>query len=214
MSVIAGLVPATPLDVARLHPKHRGGRDRPGHDPSEAIRPMLTTRAGLHGALMPTSWIDLHSPALRTLVVGLVLTGFHGPAVAQNTEPAPAQANVSPGVRTILSTGRTVTGEPIKYPSGAPAQMTALEITLAPGQQTGWHTHPVPLFGYILDGELTVDYGPKGQRVYRKGDGFAEATNEAHNGRNLTDKPVTILAVFAGMEGVKGSVPAPPPPRP
>ena len=92
--------------------------------------------------------------------------------------------------------------------------MTALEITLQPGQQTGWHTHPVPLFGYILDGELTVDYGPKGQRVYRKGDGFAEATNEAHNGRNLTEKPVTILAVFAGMEGVKDSVAAPPPPRP
>jgi quercetin dioxygenase-like cupin family protein len=116
-------------------------------------------------------------------------------------------------VRTLLSTATTVTGETIKYPSGAPAQLTALEITLAPGQQTGWHTHPVPLFGYILDGELTVDYGPKGQRVYRKGDGFAEATNEAHNGRNLTDKPVTILAVFAGMEGVKDSLPAPPPPR-
>ena len=117
-------------------------------------------------------------------------------------------------MRTILSTETTVTGEPIKYPSGAPAQLTAAEITLAPGQQTGWHTHPVPMFGYILDGELTVDYGPKGQRVYRKGDGFAEATNEAHNGRNLTEQPVTILAVFAGMEGVKDSVAAPPPPRP
>ena len=91
-------------------------------------------------------------------------------------------------MRTVLSTETTVTGETIKYPSGAPAQLTALEITLQPGQQTGWHTHPVPLFGYILDGELTVDYGPKGQRVYRKGDGFAEATNEAHNGRNLTEQ--------------------------
>jgi len=40
-----------------------------------------------------------------------------------------------------------------------------VEITLLPGQQTGWHTHPVPLFGYILEGELTVDYGTKGQRM-------------------------------------------------
>jgi quercetin dioxygenase-like cupin family protein len=163
---------------------------------------------------MPTSSINLNSRALRSLVVGSMLAVLAGTAAAQNAAPTQPQANVSAGVRTILSTGTTVTGEPIKYPSGAPAQMTALEITLAPGQQTGWHTHPVPLFGYILDGELTVDYGPKGQRVYRKGDGFAEATNEAHNGRNLADKPVTILAVFAGMQGVKDSVPAPPPPRP
>ena len=161
---------------------------------------------------MPTSSIDLNSRVLSFLEVGLVLTALLGPAAAQNATPAQPQAGA--GVRTLLSTETTVTGEPIKYPSGAPAQMTAQEITLAPGQQTGWHTHPVPLFGYILDGELTVDYGPKGQRVYRKGDGFAEATNEAHNGRNLTDKPVTILAVFAGMEGVKDSVAAPPPARP
>jgi quercetin dioxygenase-like cupin family protein len=161
---------------------------------------------------MPTS--DLNSRALRSIVVGSMLAMLAGPAAAQNTAPAQPQAIASPGVRTILSTETTVTGEAIKYPSGAPAKLTAAEITLAPGQQTGWHIHPVPIFGYILDGELTVDYGPKGQRVYRKGDGFAEATNEAHNGRNLTEKPVTILAVFAGMEGVKDSVAAPPPPRP
>ncbi len=163
---------------------------------------------------MPTSSIELNSRALPFILTALWLAFLLVPAAAQNAQPAPPQASVAPGARTILSTGTTVTGEPIKYPSGAPGQMTALEITLQPGQQTGWHTHPVPLFGYILDGELTVDYGPKGQRVYRKGDGFAEATNEAHNGRNLTEKPVTILAVFAGMEGLKDSVPAPPPPRP
>jgi quercetin dioxygenase-like cupin family protein len=161
---------------------------------------------------VPTSLNGLGPPARHAFLVGLVLMELLGPAAAQNAQPA--QPQPAAGVRTILSTGTTVTGEPIKYPSGAPAQLTALKITLQPGQQTGWHTHPVPIFGYILDGELTVEYGPKGQRVYRKGDGFAEATNEAHNGRNLTDKPVTVLAVFAGMEGVKDSVAAPPPPRP
>jgi hypothetical protein len=55
---------------------------------------------------------------------------------------------------------------PIRYPSGAPARLTAVEITLQPGEQTGWHTHPVPVFGYILDGELTIDYGAKGQRTF------------------------------------------------
>jgi quercetin dioxygenase-like cupin family protein len=163
---------------------------------------------------MPTSSTNHSVRALPSLLAGLALVLLPGPAAAQNAEPAQPQSHVYSGVRTVLSTETTVTGEPIKYPSGAPGQLTAQEITLQPGQQTGWHTHPVPVFGYILEGELTVDYGPKGQRVYRKGDGFAEATNEAHNGRNLTQGPVTILAVFAGMEGVPNGVAAPPPPRP
>ena len=135
------------------------------------------------------------------LLLALVTTS--GPVVAQS----------SPGIRTILSSESTVAGEPIRYPSGAAAQITALEITLQPGEQTGWHTHPVPLFGYILEGELTVDYGPKGTRVYLKGEGLAEAMNEPHNGRNTGPNPVKILAVFIGMEGLHDSTPASPPPR-
>jgi quercetin dioxygenase-like cupin family protein len=144
----------------------------------------------------------------------LALCPTFSPADAQPAPSAPAPGHFYSGVRTVLSTGDTVTGEPLRYPTAAPAQLTALEITLQPGQQTGWHTHPVPLFGYILEGELTVDYGPKGQRVYRKGDGLAEAMTEAHNGRNLGATPVTILAVFIGEEGVQVSEPASPPPRP
>jgi quercetin dioxygenase-like cupin family protein len=171
---------------------------------------------------MSKSWTDpkRRSPPSSGLVVCLLLGLCCSsiPAAAQSVQlaPAPAQsppAHVYSGVRTVLSTADTVTGEPIRYPTGAPAKLTALEITLQPGQQTGWHTHAVPLFGYILEGELTVDYGAKGQRTYRKGDGLAEAMNEAHNGRNLGQSPVTILAVFAGMEGVPNSAPASPPAR-
>jgi len=125
----------------------------------------------------------------------------------------PAAAETSPEVRTVLSAESTVTGEPIRYPAGATAKITAVEITLQPGQQTGWHTHPVPLFGYILEGELTVDYGAKGERVYLKGDGLAESMSEAHNGRNTGAGPVKILAVFIGMEGVQDSAPAAVPQR-
>src|SRR5690349_15800125 len=69
-------------------------------------------------------------------------------------------------VATLLPSSQTVAGERIAYPAGAPAKVTAAVITLPPGASTGWHTHGVPLFGYILDGELTVDYGVQGTRVY------------------------------------------------
>ena len=114
------------------------------------------------------------------------------------------------GTRPVLSTGTTVTDEPIRYPSGTP-HITAVELTFKPGQQTGWHVHPVPLFGYVLEGELTVDYGAKGKRIYRKGDALMEAMNEAHNGRNTGRRPLKLLVVFMGADGVPNTSAAPPP---
>jgi quercetin dioxygenase-like cupin family protein len=116
----------------------------------------------------------------------------------------------SSGTRSVLSTGTTVTDEPIRYPSGTP-HITAVELTFKPGQQTGWHIHPVPLFGYILEGELTVDYGAKGKRTYRKGEALMEAMNEAHNGRNTGRRPLKILVVYMGADGVPNTSPASPP---
>jgi quercetin dioxygenase-like cupin family protein len=164
---------------------------------------------------MSKSWIDPEwrlQPSQRLaacLLLGLALS--LSPAAAETNASTPPLTPVSPEVRTVLSTRSTVTGEPIRYPTGAPAQVTAMEITLQPGQRTGWHTHPVPLFAYILEGELTVDYGAKGKRIYLKGDGLAEAMNEAHNGRNRGAHPVKILAVFIGLKGVEGTAPASPP---
>jgi quercetin dioxygenase-like cupin family protein len=150
-----------------------------------------------------------------SLATGLLL-GLSACLTASIADSVPPTRDASasyPGVRMVLATGSTIAGEPIRYPSGAPALITAMEIVLQPGQQTGWHTHPVPLFGYILEGDLTVDYGPKGQRIYRQGDGLAEAMNEPHNGRNASQGPVRILAVFIGMEGARETVPASPPAR-
>ena len=162
---------------------------------------------------MPKSCTD---PKWRSALGTVVLLGLSLSliaSIADTVPPTTRPAVVYPEVRVILSTGSTVTGEAIRYPSGAPALITAMEIMLQSGQQTGWHTHPVPLFGYVLEGELTVDYGAKGQRIYRKDDALAEAMNQAHNGRNTGQSPVKILAVFIGIEGQQGSVPASPPAR-
>ena len=139
------------------------------------------------------------SKLAAVLVLGLLLSA--NAAVAE-----------SAGTRAVLSTGTTVTDEPIRYPSGTP-HITAVELTFKPGQQTGWHVHPVPLFGYVLEGELTVDYGAKGKRTYRKGDALIEAMNEAHNGRNTGRRPLKILVVYMGADGVPNTSTASPPAR-
>ncbi len=112
----------------------------------------------------------------------------------------------APKVEVLLSTDKTVIGQPISYPTQSPAKLTAAIVTMQPGQSTGWHKHDVPLIGYMLEGEITVDYGPKfGKKVYGKGATLAEAIHEPHNGTATSSGPASILAVFAGAEGIKNS---------
>ncbi|MFL6798940.1 MAG: cupin domain-containing protein [Xanthobacteraceae bacterium] len=140
----------------------------------------------------------------------LALLGAAGAVFAQDARPLlDAERHLS--MRPLVSSGSTVLGEPIRYPSGSPAHVTMLEIVLTPGQQTGWHTHPVPLAAYVLEGELTVDYGPKGKRIYRAGDAFIEAVEQPHDGSSTGEGPARLLVVVIGAEGLAASVPAPPP---
>jgi quercetin dioxygenase-like cupin family protein len=114
-------------------------------------------------------------------------------------------------VETLLETGKTLLGQTISYPAGVPAKVTADIITIAPGAETGWHEHDVPLIAYILKGELTVDYGPDGTHHYREGDVIVEAIGKPHNGHNAGPDIVRLFAVFLGAEGTADTVPARPP---
>ena len=109
-------------------------------------------------------------------------------------------------VTPLITTSQTIIGQPLAYPAGT-AKVTAVIVTIPPGGETGWHEHAVPLFGYMLDGVLTVDYGDKGTRTYRPGDSLMEAMNWPHNGSNKGDVPVRILAVYMGAEGVPNATP-------
>lgn len=117
-----------------------------------------------------------------------------------------AEAPLRP-VTPLVASSETIMGEQIVYPTGRPAKVTAAVVELAPGGETGWHTHGVPTFGYVLEGELTVDYGEKGTRVYRAGDAVLEAIAIPHNGRNTGAGPMRILALFMGADGLRTSVP-------
>ena len=80
----------------------------------------------------------------------------------------------------LLEGSETVLGQEVAYPAREPV-VTAAIVTMAPGQETGWHAHDAPLFAWMLEGELTVDYGPDGARVYRAGDALLEAFRTRHN---------------------------------
>ena len=105
-------------------------------------------------------------------------------------------SNVEP----LLDATETVMGERLVYPSGQ-AEVVSMIVTMGPGEETGRHQHPVPIMGYVLEGEVTVDYEGRGSRTYRKGEAFLEAMHVWHNGRNTGSTPVRLLAVFMSAVG-------------
>jgi quercetin dioxygenase-like cupin family protein len=115
--------------------------------------------------------------------------------------PLAAQADNAYPAKDLLTTSKTVVGEDIIYPTTGPAKITASIVTVAPGANTIEHRHGVPLFAYILEGELTVDYGAHGKKVFKKGDALVETMGVKHRGMNLGTTTVSLLAVYIGAEG-------------
>ncbi len=110
-----------------------------------------------------------------------------------------------PPVEVLLQSETTIIGQPIVYPRGQ-AQITVAIVTMEQGQVTGWHRHEAPLAAHMLEGELTVDYGADGKRVYRAGDTLIEALGSRHNGENTGAGIARILVVFAGAVGTPNTV--------
>lgn len=133
-------------------------------------------------------------------------------SITPDGKPAPSQPNAKPGskaaedaeaaaktpydkIREVFSGDMTIAGEKVSFPQANPS-VQAIEITMEPGEVTGWHQHHAPLFAYILEGEITVTYEEIGKKVYREGEGILEAMNVTHRGENTGEQPARILAVF------------------
>ncbi len=114
-----------------------------------------------------------------------------------------------PTVDMLVDTDETILGQAFEYPDGR-SKITAAIVTVPPHAELKPHLHPVPVFGYILQGELVVDYGSQGERRYRKGDAFVEAFDTEHRGRNGGKGNVEILALYAGADGVPNTIPVEP----
>lgn len=137
----------------------------------------------------------------RSVSVAVWLNALASTACAQApAAPAGPSGPVGLTLKTVLQADTTMIGQPIRFPQ-TDGQLTAVLAEVAPGGQVGRHLHPVPLFVYILEGELTIDMEQHGTHRFRAGEGLAEIVNSWHNGRNLGDKPVRFLIVFAGQKG-------------
>ena len=112
------------------------------------------------------------------------------------------QALADGHVKRIISTGETVLGNKIVYPTGE-AKITAFEFTVPVGAPVAPHTHSFPVLLIIQQGEVTLDYEDGKSRVYRPGDAFIEDVGVVHSSRNTGEVPIKALVVAIGVEGQK-----------
>ena len=74
-------------------------------------------------------------------------------------------------------------------------------ITFAPGGQSGWHSHPGPVFISVKEGTMTFyeSDDPNCEPIVRsKGQGYLDTGEHAHIARNETAEPaINVVTYFA-----------------
>ncbi|MDQ3195758.1 MAG: cupin domain-containing protein [Pseudomonadota bacterium] len=135
----------------------------------------------------------------RAFVATLAIVVLFAGNGALGDKPGASEYQPDVKVKPLLKTVTTSLGQSITYPSTP--EVTALEVEIAPGKETGWHQHPVPGYGYILSGSVVIEVQGGEQFRYEAGEAFVEVINTPHNGKNVGTGPVKILVFFSGEAG-------------
>ena len=123
---------------------------------------------------------------------------------AQTAESTAPASHAIPAIQSkiLMRTQTSWDGKPLQFKPGT-AEMSALYIEIAPGQQTGWHQHPVPNFAYLLEGELEVSLKDGRSNHVKAGEALAEVVNVMHNGRNPSSTtPAKLVVFYMGALGI------------
>ena len=128
----------------------------------------------------------------RFCTVSICVVAALLPLAAQAIEPSQTVK-----VTQLLKTTTSWNGAPIHYPQGQ-AEITSLLVEIAPGGETSWHEHPVPSFGFLLEGTLEVSLADGKKKLLKPGEALAEVIATAHNGRNVGTTPLKLIVFYAG----------------
>lgn len=110
-------------------------------------------------------------------------------------------------IKELLKTDTTSIGQKITYPEFADPAVTMLKITIPPGKSTGWHKHNIPVFAYVVKGTLTVELEDHREMKFKEESTFAEMRDTYHNGKNMEDSDLVLIAIYMGGKGQKLSIP-------
>ncbi|ANS62616.1 cupin domain-containing protein [Streptomyces lincolnensis] len=110
--------------------------------------------------------------------------------------------------------GPGVTGRVISQTTVGGTDYILREVSIPPGQATGWHYHDGPLYAYVQQGTLShFDSTCASDGVYPKGSAVEEPAGPAnvHIGRNLGGTTVVLDVLYVLPHGAPLSRDAPNP---
>lgn len=89
-------------------------------------------------------------------------------------------------------------------------QLTAVEVTTAPGPGSARHHHPGFVLGYVIEGDLRFKVDGQPEQVIPAGGMFYEAPGGVHavSASASATKPVRFLAMILAPKGVPLTTPA------
>lgn len=128
------------------------------------------------------------------VLVGVMLLLPFGAAAAEYD--AGVQAKV------ILQTETMSNGQPIDYLDTDHPKVTVMIVDIVPGAQTGWHSHPVAVYAYVIAGKLTVQIEGGKVSDFKEGEAIIEVVNLKHNGINNGKIPVKLVVFYLGAKDV------------
>ena len=108
----------------------------------------------------------------------------------------------------ILETEKMSNGEPIDYQDTDHPRVTVMTVDIAPGAKTGWHSHPMPVYAYVMSGRLTVQIEGGKTTEFKKGEAIIEVVNLRHNGINQGKIPVKLVVFYLGGKDVPNVIKA------
>lgn len=92
--------------------------------------------------------------------------------------------------------------QPIAYPKGKQAQVSSEIEVLEPGQESGWRKYRVPVYIYVMEGTISVEYDAGVVKDFPAGSAFLQAKGIWHNISNKADSRAQMLNVVMGAKGV------------
>ena len=141
--------------------------------------------------------------AAAALIAVVVIGANVVPSAAQeppppiSTEPLTGRATFSADVGLKLK--NTLDGEATEVAKAKDASRTVVaRITVQPGAQFPWHTHPGPVVANVTQGALTyVAADDCVEHEYPAGTAFVDAGgNHVHSAINRTGGPTVVVATF------------------
>jgi len=138
--------------------------------------------------------IEIRHPA-RLVALAWAAVSLAGVTAAVATPPSG-----DPGQRNEVAVGKVT--DDINIQRSSPSDFHIQQLTINPGANSGWHTHPGPEYSVVKSGEVILERAPACQPITVKaGQGFFTPGGMAHVAHNDSGAPAELYVTYTVPAG-------------